>query len=313
MGVMDALGDNYGDLLSAVGALRSSMAARLDRPPHLTELREMGFTSRHIEMIYAAGTPPAGIFGVGVADLGNQPRPAVFMMIELLAAPVEMAGDTPARAVVKRYHTADVRDLVLVGLPRVGSFGGAVTGGRIVVGDQECTLGVPVGLAAGRRGYLTAGHGARTVDDQVFAGGLPMGRVLSSSCRELAQPRVPVADVAVIALDAGAVEGPDGAPPVRSDGQAAGGAVVSARLAGGLRQARVWGRAPEFFPDSYAGWGEVLLCSPLSRAGDSGGAVVLDDDTSVCVGHVVGGAEGHLTVVQQLRYQLDAAGVELRV
>ncbi|HEX8863212.1 MAG TPA: ATP-binding protein [Actinomycetes bacterium] len=85
------------------------------------------------------------------------------------------------------------------------------------------------------------------------------------------------------------------------------------RLPATQRQALEVCLALPLSPDSYASWGEVILCSPISALGDSGSAVLRDDNPSACIGHVVGGLEGYLTVVQHLQYQLDNARVRLRL
>jgi hypothetical protein len=278
----------------------------------------MGFAAQHIDAVYAADTPPAGIFGVGVVDLHNGMRPAVFVMLELMTAPVEMNPgtpgiQTPAQSMVKRYSAVLPNDLVLVGLPRIHNYTTVATGAGITVGSESSTLGVPVSLGAGGRGYLTAGHGARSVGDHVLIGATTIGSVMYSSCRELSSAGSAVADVAVVALDPATAETPSGAPPITAAGLAPPNTLVSTRCRGNLRQGRIWALAPQLFPDMYSGWGEVILCSPISVPGDSGSAVLRDDDTSACIGHVVGGTEGYLTVVQQLQYQLDAARVVLRL
>jgi hypothetical protein len=50
----------------------------------------------------------------------------------------------------------------------------------------------------------------------------------------------------------------------------------------------------------------------MSSAGDSGSPVIGECDNA-CLGHVVGGSDGYLTVVQAIGPQLTAASVTLRV
>jgi hypothetical protein len=69
---------------------------------------------------------------------------------------------------------------------------------------------------------------------------------------------------------------------------------------------------PSFSPDSYASWAEAAVCTAISVAGDSGAAVLRDDNISACIGQVVGGAENNITIIQQLQYQLDAVKAVLR-
>jgi hypothetical protein len=331
VGVLDVLGSDHQELVSYVGDLQRGLARRLELPPNVAGLQEVGFTPRHVEAVYSADTPPGGIFGAGVVDLHDRLRPAVFVIMELMTAPVEMmpsapgavltsAGGavlTPAQRLVETYRDQDSGalwgDLTLVGLPRIRNYGPVAAGAGIAIGSETCTLGTPVGPIGGLRGYLTAGHGARTINGPVLAGGVAIGTVAYSSYREQAQSGHAVPDVAVITLDTQSVEGPSGAPPITGVGLTAPNTLVSAFIHGQLRQARVWALAPELFPDSYAGWGEAILCSPISAPGDSGSPVRRDDNTSICVGHIVGGAEGYLTVVQHLQYQLDAARVALRI
>ena len=132
----------------------------------------------------------------------------------------------------------------------------------------------------------------------------------TSTSRETAGSRAPTADIAVIALNDGVAELPPGGPPITAPSIPALQEHVT-RLGTAPPSGQVWAFAPELYVDSYAG-GEVILCSPMSAPGDSGSAVVRYNDESTCIGHVVGGAEGDLTVVQQLQYQLESAGVALR-
>ena len=65
--------------------------------------------------------------------------------------------------------------------------------------SQRGTLGVRVTLAGGRPGYVTAGHAAPTIGAVVTIDGQPVGTVLTSTSREKAPSREPIADIAVIA------------------------------------------------------------------------------------------------------------------
>ena len=197
-------------------------------------------------------------------------------------------------------RASPVRDFA----PRLSS------GAQICVDSQLGILGVRVSLAGGRPGYLTAGHAAPTVGAIVAVDGEPVGTV-RRHLSETTGSREPIADIAVIALNDGVSELPPGGPPITTPSIPVLQEHVT-RLGTAPPTGQVWAFAPELYVDSYAGWGEVILCSPMSAQGDSGSAVVRYDDESTCIGHVVGGAEGYLTVVQQLQYQLESAGVALR-
>lgn len=319
MGVLDPLAEQHTALVQNVTALDSALRNRYEHPPSIAALGRMGYASQHIDAAYAADTPPAGIFGAGAIHLNDQMRPAIFMLLDLMSAPVEMPSDpsnaaTPSRQLVSMLTPglSLPPDLALVGLPRIRNFDNPRIGSTITVGTEQCALGVSVLLADGRRGYLTAGHGARNINDSVLLAESRIGEVVFSSCRELAPPSSPVADVAAIALDQSIVEEPTGWPPITHAANPTPPIFVSIRRSGPLRRGRVWGVAPSFATDSYAPWGEILLCSPMSVPGDSGSAVVCDEDTSACIGHVVSGVENYLTVVQQLQYHLDSVKADLR-
>lgn len=317
MGVMDVLAEDS-DLVATVESVQAAIDQRHTTLPSIAEYEQMGYPAQFIDAAYSSDSPPAGIFGAGVVHLQDKLRPAVFIMLEMSSAPVEMLANdqpqTPAQRMVARYSDGPLpADLVIVGLPPIRNYCTVFSGGSITVGDERSTLGVPVALAGGQRGYITAGHGARTVGDSVLVDGKRIGTVVFSSCRELAPDRSrPVADVAVIGLDTEVLDAPSGAPRISRVNNPEPNVLVSRAYRGALRRGRVWGLSPEFSVDSYAPWAEVIMCSPISTPGDSGSAVLRNDDTTACIGHVVGGAEGYTTVVQQLQYQLDAAGVALR-
>jgi hypothetical protein len=318
MGVMDGFTPQESELVNSTMRLHTELSARHARPPGPAEFDEWGFPGRIIEAAYSPGTPPAGIFGVGLTHLSDQLRPTVFAMLEMLTAPIEITHDsgqespptTPMQRMLRSYRPRLPANTLIVGLPAIKNY---VSSGNVISVDSECsTLGAPATLPSGRRCYLTAGHGARTMGAAVLVDGSAIGTVTFSSCRELSPGSGAVADVAVVALDSTMHETPLGGASIVSAGYAPPQSLVSVRQRGGLQRGRVWGVSPAFYVDSYAGWGEVMLCSAMSVPGDSGSAVVRDDDATTCVGHVVGGREDYLTVVQQLQYQLDAAQVTLR-
>lgn len=317
MGIMDSLGTEHANLVQQVTNLHTALQQRHANPPSMTTLEGMGFASQHVNAVYSPDTPPAGIFGVGVGDLHDKLRPVVFVLMDLMTAPVEMPPDaaialTPAQQLVSNYTDGLRPDLMLIGLPNIKNFNKVSTGAAITVVDQQSTLGVPVTLADGRSGYLTAGHGARNVGDQVLVGDLLVGSIVFSSFRELMPITGAVADVAAIALDSAIVETPTGAPPINLADNPSPQMLISMRRDGTFRRGRVWGLVPSFSPDSYASWGEAAVCTAISVAGESGSAVLRDDNMSACIGQVVGGSEGGVTIVQQLQYQLDAARATLR-
>lgn len=317
MGVMDSLETQNANLVQQVTTLHTALQERHTAPPSIAAFEGMGFASQHTDAIYSADTPPAGIFGVGVGHLHDQLWPVAFVLMDLMTAPVEMPSDagmtlSPAQQLVSKYVGAFPSDLVLIGLPRVRNFADVCSGAAITVGTQKSALGVPVTLADGRHGYLTAGHGARNIGDRVLVGDLSIGPVVFSSFRELAPATSAVADVAAITLDVTIIEAPTGAPPITVVDSPSPQMLISMRRNGVFRRGRVWGLAPSFSPDSYASWAEVAVCTAISVAGDSGSAVVRDDNASACVGQVVGGAENNVTIIQQLQYQLDAIKAVLR-
>lgn len=319
---MDSLGEEYTSLVEQITSMQEALNARHTTPPSPAVLNQLGFAPEIARAMYSAGSPPAGIFGVGVAGFNGTPRPVVFVMRDMIAGPVEMPTaaepdtpgepDTPVRKMLNHLQAPRPADLVVVGLPPIRDFAPRLSPGtQICVDSQRGTLGVRVTLAGGRPGYVTAGHAAPTIGAVVTIDGQPVGTVLTSTSREKAPSREPIADIAVIALSDGVAELPPGGPSITTP-------VIPAlqehitRLGTAPPSGQVWAFAPELYIDSYAGWGEVILCSPMSTAGDSGSAVVRYADESTCIGHVVGGAAGYLTVVQQLEYQLESAGVAVR-
>jgi hypothetical protein len=319
VGVMDGLGTDAGDLVDTVMALQGGLAARHDSPPSPRAFDEMGFPGPIVDAVYGPSTPPAGIFGVGVTHLADALRPAVFIMLEMLTAPIELAAGgavpwrTPAQRLVSSYMEPSLPlSLAIVGLPTIRDHARVTRGDTITVSAACSTLGAPVTLSGRRPAYLTAGHGA-PADAAVYMNNDQIGTVVFSSCREQAADSRPVADVAVIELGAGTIELPHGGPPIIRADTPAPQSVVALYKDGVVLRGRVFGLSSDFRPDSYAGWGEVMLCSPMSAPGYSGTVAVSEDDATAAVGHVVGGSEGYVTVVQQLQYQLDAAQVSLRV
>lgn len=316
--LMDSLAEGSSTLVTQITAMQEAIAARHTNSPSPALLNEMGFAPEVARAMYSADSPPAGIFGVGVATFNVSLRPVVFVMRNMIAGPVEMPAtppesDSPVVKMLKHFESPQPENLTIVGLPPIHNFASRLSSGtRICVGSQLGTLGVRVSLAGGRPGYVTAGHAAPTVGAVVSVDAEPVGTVLTSTSRETAgRNREPIADIAVITLNDGVAELPPGGPPITTPIIPAISEHVT-RLGTAPPSGQVWAFAPELYVDSYAGWGEAILCSPMSAAGDSGSAVVRYNDESTCIGHVVGGAEGYLTVVQQLEYQLESAGVALR-
>jgi hypothetical protein len=124
MGIMDSLGTEHSNLVQQVMTWHTALQSRRTSPPSITALEDMGYASQHVDAAYSADTPPAGIVGVGVGDLRDKLRPVVFVLMELMTAPVEMPSDqgiaiTPAQKLVASYIDSFPSDLVLIGLPRV--------------------------------------------------------------------------------------------------------------------------------------------------------------------------------------------------
>lgn len=128
---MDSLGEEYTSLVEQITSMQEALNARHTTPPSPAVLNQLGFAPEIAKAMYSAGSPPAGIFGVGVAGFNGTPRPVVFVMRDMIAGPVEMPTaaepdtpgepDTPVRKMLNHLQAPRPADLVVVGLPRSGT------------------------------------------------------------------------------------------------------------------------------------------------------------------------------------------------
>jgi hypothetical protein len=258
-------------------------------------------------IIRSRRTPPLGIFSVGLVRNDGRWTAGMLVMDQLapratFAEPTSLENLDTLRSVVSRLAGTIDNEVLVVGIPP------PTESYASVIGAMHGALGTPVRLPDGRTGALTAGHVARTVGATVQVGSLT-GQVVYSNHRHLHQRPVRCADVAVLALD-------DGWRTVIPVPQLAGtGAVAqldvvdSYNLSGTGHPGQVVRFLGESFPmrETEGAWGDFFMVDAISRQGDSG-AIAFDEHGDV-VGQIVGGADGSYSIVQEIDYLLDDAGV----
>lgn len=279
------------DLIEGMGRF----AVQMDAPP---------------DLIPSLQTPPLGIHAAGLVRVDRSWTPGLVVMDAL--AP-EGTFDSPAPlsdqgGLLDALASLPVRapdEAVVVGIRPPTAFYAEVEG------TLTGTLGVPVRLADGRRGALTAGHVAEEVGAVVQVGPLE-GEVVYSNHRARHPFPTTCADVAVIALE-------DGWRDTIAVPSVAGTAVVgqldlvgahgSSGEGAPARLVRTLGESFAISEDE-ACWGDFLIADAISTNGDSGSIV---HEGPAVVGQIVGGLPGGYSIAQKIDYLLTDAGVELDI
>ncbi len=68
---MDSMGEEYTSLVEQITSMQEALNARHTTPPSPAVLNQLGFAPEIARAMYSAGSPPAGIFGVGVAGFNG--------------------------------------------------------------------------------------------------------------------------------------------------------------------------------------------------------------------------------------------------
>jgi hypothetical protein len=222
-------------------------------------------------------------FDANIYLLG-QVRDALGMVIDALGT--EPSWLLQARAVVIPSPEAHASAGGSISSPNVGSVGcqASWTGGN---------------------GFLTAGHVAPTVNQNVFDGRTQLGTVRFAN-NPANGGTAATADVSVVELSSGlsfspmlgkaVAAGPNAGVTVKNSGSQKGTIM-------GFCSFLYWPKVNGTYGDTY------LTTSAISTGGDSGCAVV--DGNGDVVGMIVGGASKMTTFIQDVRYQRNHAGSSL--
>lgn len=252
-------------------------------------------------VIYSGDTPPLGLYGFGLFHLrAGDLLPAAVVMPELVfGEPVQEVTvspllESPAASFVQEVFGAAPDGAVVVTIPPPRDSQVAV------VGTTTGTLGVPVTLADGRSGALTAGHVAPTEDMTVDVGPGLEGNVAYTNYRQLHAHPTATADVAAIALRD---DWRDHVPQSHLPGLAEIHELDKLRAlnrsgtgSGGERVILIHDRLAV---DKHGAWAEIALVDPtISIGGDSGAVVV--NEAGLVVGQIVGGHPPAFSVVQEI-------------
>ena len=329
MALLERLAETHGDLAESVATIERQLQERrraaggldrsTERPYRDVIALERAFTgvdlSRAAEAVLASSTPPAGIYGTGVVTEDREPRPAIFVMVELLNAARLLRTDVipwTASEVIHGY----LQDLglelpegtLVVGLERPEEQ--VAPGDPLVCLGVRGTCGIAVVASAATSAVLTAGHAARPVGSSVDDASGRIGTVAWSDSLSQHPAGAVCADAAVVELRPGFRA--SGGPAIVNAGVADQNDAVVAYGQNGPRSA--WLRAPvipSFALTTHEGaWKDVFLTSQaVSVKGDSGAPVVLDG-TGTVVGLVVAGA-GSYSLVQDISYVLSETNTSL--
>lgn len=245
-----------------------------------------------------------GILGAGAWLRSGEPVAALFVHPILYRGQPRRLHDSPLGRTLEEMLRVDLPEpLIVVPLIPPIPFRKRVPGTGLLVGDRHGTAG-NYAEWNGQQGFLTAGHVAPMLHAPVRdRGGNRLGLVAETLHRHNTPPAPGCPDVAFIKT-------PSIPPSVRP-------AAVRAPIEGeGLRLIGQKGPATTWVQGiaqvlrvrrTEPAWGEVILTGdPVAVPGDSGGAVYGTD--VALVGHIVGGAPGAYSVVQDIQYQLNALG-----
>jgi hypothetical protein len=261
-------------------------------------------------------TPPAGLYGYGLGSVSHeQPVPVLFVQPGLAPFGGAPASITAVGALFERMEMPIPAGTLAIALPppqlqsrllRDVPVAPAMT---VTIGSRRATLGLRVRAPRTPSGILTAGHAAprKGVVVRDEAGRLVGAVTYRSDLGDVA-PGTPTADVAVVAVDPGRVEGEsdmgrtvDAARPLDT---------VNLGEAGAASWIR--GVSPSFALSQTCGtWGHVAITAEaISRAGDSGAPVCRAD--GAVVGQIVAGYGNAYSLIQDIEYAVHQAGATLR-
>jgi hypothetical protein len=266
-----------------------------------------------LERLLAPETPPLGVFGAGLYRAGDGFLPALFVMSEFIGDPghrrIEVQRAERGVAAVTLLRRLDLQappDAVVVTLPLPSEQASSVHC------DMWGTLGIPVTVADGGKGILTAGHVASTLGAAPTVAGVPIGTVAYRNHRRLHRLPELTADVAVIALS--------------EEGLRIAGSAPFDKVGAGtwLGRVRAYGRSAtnpggdlirslheRFAVDEFGAWDDVATVDEaISIDGDSGAAVVDEDDA--VIGQIVGGHPPTYSLVQNVELLLSDSGTTFR-
>jgi hypothetical protein len=256
-----------------------------------------------------------GIYGAGVIVLDGVEHPAIFcneQLAPLTPKPLEELIDNPALSrVVREILSGDTPNgTVALGLKAPSPHFGP--GKSVECGGRRGTLGAIVKTTAGATGLLTAGHVGGPLGAVAHCEGSAIGTVTYSDDPAFKPPNTVSADVAVITVNPSAIGSLSLPTQITGIAKVGPSDRVESHCVTGCNTTGILGKAPWIFIPQMAGlWADVYLThSPISVAGDSGAPVFLQG-TNKIVGHVVGGAPGMLTFVQEIDCQLSACGCML--
>jgi hypothetical protein len=256
-----------------------------------------------------------GIYGAGVIALNGVEHPAIFcneLMAPLTLKTLEELTDNAALSrIIREILSGDVpKGTVVLGLKAPSPHFGP--GNSVECSGKRGTLGAIVKTTAGATGILTAGHVGEPLGAVAHCEDLTIGTVTYSDDPAFKLPNTLSADVAVITVNPSAKGSLELPTQIAGIAKAGSSDRIESHCVTGCHTTGILGKSPWIFIPQMAGmWADVYLThSPISDPGDSGAPVFLEG-TNKIVGHVVGGAPGMLTFVQDIDCQLAACGCVL--
>ena len=317
MAILDAFAELVGPrVIQEIRQVQAELLSnRMDDENPASFYRQLELDDHLSESFSSSSTPLGGIFGVGIWNLDDTPSeagPALFMLGSAdMRAPVELDDNKVASSILESRLSRFPADFTVVQLPPPTSQAKVGPGDSVSSMGTPGGLGVPVWTTNGGRGVTTAGHVARSVGAQVdLPGHGAIGYVETTDHPGLHGQGEECADLAVVALRSSVND--------------------SSHNFSGLKNGTTYGRLNSITPsgrhkgwvrgvsDQWADtlgtgvWADVLISDvAISKSGDSGSAVVDDDD--YVLGHVVAGADPAYSLIQDANYQLSKAGVRIRV
>lgn len=291
-----------------------TVQAQLSEPPQIVEtVTTLGvrYSDELIDLIRSPFTPPWGIFGVGLWEVNEEPRPTIFMVgsVELTKpALLESLDDELRRRLVAGRLGYVPEGFEVVAFPPADPQLSIHVGSKIECMGSAGTLGLPVWTAGGQRGATTAGHVGSSVGAKVTADAQVLGFVETTQFPAQKTRGAVCADMAVIALHPAVTEIGPTVTAVANAAQYDELTTVEIDAKTGF----VRGVSESWANTSTDGaWGDVLISDEaISQPGSSGMLCVNGDNAAV--GHVVGGAVPAYSAIQDVNYQLTSLGIHPR-